>query len=146
LTDRIAQLLNPALKISAAALQGLNCEEQLGKFRDELVSLDLFPREAAVGHLRSVLELFKAHSQVQYEISRCDLQVPITLFRTDAVPAHLSSLDGDPTWGWGAFGKVDVHEVPGEHLTVLRPPYVKVLAEKLGACLSEAVEPVLMEV
>jgi thioesterase domain-containing protein len=146
LTDRIAQLLNPELKISAAELQELSFEEQLHKFRDGLVRVELFPREAGIDHLRNVLELFKAHSQVQYKIGGSDLRVPITLFRTHTVPGHLTSLAGDPSWGWEALGKVNIHHVPGEHLTVLRPPHVKVLAAKLGACLAEAAEPVLLEV
>jgi thioesterase domain-containing protein/SAM-dependent methyltransferase len=39
----------------------------------------------------------------------------------------------DPTCGWGllAAGGVDVHEMPGEHLTMLRHPHVRVFAERL---------------
>ncbi|MFP2926702.1 SDR family oxidoreductase [Pyxidicoccus sp. 3LG] len=46
----------------------------------------------------------------------------------------------DPTLGWGllAAGGVDVHELPGEHLTLLRQPHVRTLADRLRQSLDEA--------
>jgi thioesterase domain-containing protein len=46
----------------------------------------------------------------------------------------------DPTLGWGmlAADGVDVHDMPGEHLTLLRDPHVRTLAERLHGCLEEA--------
>jgi thioesterase domain-containing protein len=54
----------------------------------------------------------------------------VTLFRT----AHQ-----DSTLGWGdiAAKGVEVHQIPGHHMNVLRPPQVQVLAEKLSACLAQ---------
>ncbi|MBW4493512.1 MAG: amino acid adenylation domain-containing protein [Oscillatoria princeps RMCB-10] len=43
----------------------------------------------------------------------------------------------DPLLGWGglAAGGVEIQEVPGHHVTMMFEPYVRVLAEKLKACL-----------
>ena len=98
---------------------------------------NLFPADADTSHLRNVLELFKAHSQVRYCPSRSTLTVPITLFRTSIAPAHLPAIAGDECWGWEAHGRVEVHGVPGEHLTVLRAPHVAALAQKLSATLKK---------
>jgi thioesterase domain-containing protein/acyl carrier protein len=48
--------------------------------------------------------------------------------------------DIDPQLGWGrlAPGRVEVHEVPGEHVGLLQEPFVRVLAEKLTGCLEAA--------
>jgi hypothetical protein len=35
---------------------------------------------------------------------------------------------------------VEVHEVPGDHLSLLKPPFVQVLAERLAACVESARE------
>ena len=45
--------------------------------------------------------------------------------------------DVDPQLGWGrlAAGGVEVHELPGEHLSIFQEPHVRSLAEKLTACL-----------
>ena len=39
----------------------------------------------------------------------------------------------DPQLGWGrvAAGGVEVHELPGEHISIFREPNVRILAEKL---------------
>jgi thioesterase domain-containing protein len=60
----------------------------------------------------------------------------LTFFRATGHPVQ----GDDPTHGWAqlAAGGVDVHEVPGQHLTLLRQPHVRVLAEKLDACLRAA--------
>jgi len=54
----------------------------------------------------------------------------VTLFKT----AHQ-----DSTWGWGdiAADGVELYQIPGHHMNVLRPPQVQVLAEKLSACLTQ---------
>jgi thioesterase domain-containing protein len=46
----------------------------------------------------------------------------------------------DPQLGWGRIvaGGVDVHEVPGEHVSIFSEPNVRSLAEKLTACLEKA--------
>src|SRR5687768_17494472 len=45
----------------------------------------------------------------------------------------------DSTWGWGdiAADGVELHQIPGHHMNLLRPPQVQVLAEKLSACLAQ---------
>ena len=42
--------------------------------------------------------------------------------------------------GWRALagGGIDVHEIPGSHLDIVKEPHVQELAEKLGACLERA--------
>jgi thioesterase domain-containing protein/acyl carrier protein len=64
----------------------------------------------------------------------------VTLFRA----AIRSAGEGDdPLFGWGhlAAGGVDVHDVPGSHVTMLNEPHVDRLAEKLSACLAAAFAP-----
>jgi amino acid adenylation domain-containing protein len=44
--------------------------------------------------------------------------------------------------GWRALagGGIEVHEIPGSHLDIIKEPHVQELAEKLGACLKRANE------
>ncbi len=48
--------------------------------------------------------------------------------------------DQDPTMGWGALSAqpVTVLAVPGNHQSMLKPPQVQVLADKLRRCLLTA--------
>jgi thioesterase domain-containing protein len=56
----------------------------------------------------------------------------VTLFRT-------ATRYQDSTWGWGdiAADGVELYQIPGHHMNVLRSPQVQVLAEKLSACLAQ---------
>jgi thioesterase domain-containing protein len=49
----------------------------------------------------------------------------------------------DPQLGWGRIvaGEIEVHEVPGEHVSMFREPNVRILAEKLNQCLETARSP-----
>jgi amino acid adenylation domain-containing protein len=138
LASRIAQLLNPRLSLGEEYLRGLDPEEQLKCFQQALVKENLFPADADTTHLRNVLALFKAHSQVRYCPPLDFLTTPISLFRTSIAPVHLPTIAGDAFWGWGAYGNVEMHSVPGEHLTVLRAPHVETLAQKLSASIAKA--------
>ncbi|HEX7360856.1 MAG TPA: amino acid adenylation domain-containing protein [Bryobacteraceae bacterium] len=137
LASKIGQLLNPDLDLSAETLSGLEFTAQLLRFKEALTRADLFPDDAGVEHLSAVVELFKAHSQVKYTATG-GVRAGITLYRTEKAPEHAPADSRDPTWGWSSLGNVEVHFVPGDHLTMLRPPHVAVLGKKLAACLAEA--------
>lgn len=48
--------------------------------------------------------------------------------------------DRDPQYGWGDLvgGRLETHDVPGNHGTMLKEPHVASLTEKLRACLDKA--------
>jgi amino acid adenylation domain-containing protein len=136
LASRIGQLLNPDLNVSAEALRELDADAQFDRFKEALRGADLFPGDASSDHLRNVLELFKAHSQVRYRLPRDPLPVRVALLRTETPPPGLPF--AAPSWGWESVAETEVHIVPGEHLTALRSPHVLVLADRLTACLDQA--------
>jgi aspartate racemase len=57
-------------------------------------------------------------------------------------PAHRVSLSysfaDDLGWGKLVTGVLEVHEVPGDHTNMFEEPHVRVVAEKLGACIDKA--------
>ena len=61
----------------------------------------------------------------------------VTLFKATRLGGRFGK---DPTMGWGllAAGGVEMHELPGEHLTVLRQPHVNALAAALERSLRDA--------
>ncbi|BAY46081.1 amino acid adenylation domain-containing protein [Scytonema sp. HK-05] len=65
----------------------------------------------------------------------------MTLLRTeDKNRDEAVGVQYDPQFGWGEVvtGGVDIHHLPGSHLTFLDEPNVGVLAEKLKDCLEKA--------
>ncbi len=64
----------------------------------------------------------------------------VTLFRAADVDEKSSNENVDPTMGWGALARegVELHDVPGNHFTMLRFPHVRHLARMLTRSLHEA--------
>jgi hypothetical protein len=60
----------------------------------------------------------------------------VTLFRA----SHRETVGSDARLGWGelAAGGLEIHEVPGDHFSFWQEPNVRVLAERLTACLYRA--------
>jgi thioesterase domain-containing protein len=65
------------------------------------------------------------------------LACPTAIFRCADWPI-LSA--GDPYFGWRELltGRSEIHEIPGVHEEIFDEPNVRVLAEKLSACLQTA--------
>jgi thioesterase domain-containing protein len=81
---------------------------------------------------KRLLQVFHANVQADSLYRPQRYSGRVTLFKTDN--AH-----PDSTWGWGdiAADGVALHQIPGHHMNVLRPPQVQVLAEKLVDCLAQ---------
>src|SRR5205823_2936664 len=83
---------------------------------------------------KSLLQVFKANvlADSYYRPQRYPGRV--TLFRTASGPP-------DSTWGWGdiAANGVALHQIPGHHMNVLRPPQAQILADKLSAYLDKTI-------
>jgi thioesterase domain-containing protein len=62
----------------------------------------------------------------------------VTLFRADRQPAGIYP---DPALGWDKLvtGRLNIHEVPGSHGTIVVEPRVRYLVKKLEPCLESAV-------
>jgi amino acid adenylation domain-containing protein len=79
---------------------------------------------------KSLLQVFQANVQADSHYKPQRYRGQVTLFKT---------ADQDSTWGWGdiAADGVELYQIPGHHMNVLRSPQVQVLAEKLSACLAQ---------
>ena len=128
LAKRIAQLLNPALDVREDGMEALDHAAQMEYFRAALIAAKVYPENADADGLEHTLALFKAHAAVRYSVAGKSIPVRIHLYRTNNPPDHRPELMDDPTWGWQIAAATDVISMPGEHLTVLRPPHVQQLA------------------
>ena len=87
--------------------------------------------------IRPMLRVFQASSQAALSYKPQVYSDQITLFRTgeQATKAHQCSAMG---WNQLTVGEVEVHQVSGNHLTLLRQPHVQVLADQIGMCIERA--------
>jgi amino acid adenylation domain-containing protein len=82
--------------------------------------------------IRPMWRVFQANSQATLSYVPQTYPGRITLYRSSEQPRIARQ---NPTVGWSelAMEPVEIHTVPGNHLTMLRKPNVQVLAEKLMA-------------
>ena len=83
-----------------------------------------------------MLRIVYANSQAVYRYVPQHYPNRITLFK--AAEQLSDSLGQNPTLGWAALAReIQLHQVPGNHLTLLKQPHVQALAEQLRQCLSQ---------
>ena len=81
-----------------------------------------------------MLRIFYANAQAAYRYVPQNYPNRITLFRA---AEQSDSIGQDPTLGWSVLaGDIQLHQVPGNHLSLLKQPHVQTLAQQLGRCLS----------
>ena len=105
-------------------------------FRQLLSEANLFPSDVGIDQLKSVVQLFKAQSQINY-YPKDVVPVSISLFRTAV--SHQKVVADDEAWGWRDLASVEVYRVPGDHLSVLSDPHVQILAEKMSTSMEKQI-------
>ena len=84
--------------------------------------------------MKPMFELFLLHVRQTLAYRPEAYPHSVTVFQATSLGGKY---DADPSMGWRvlAAGGVESHKIPGEHLELLRPPNVQVLAAKLNECI-----------
>ncbi len=86
----------------------------------------------------SLAKVDEIHRQAIREYNPKPFDGRVVLFRSCARSVVDSDLAYDLGWSGGVTGRLDIIEVPGDHVTMLVSPQVQELAEKLEVCLQDA--------
>jgi amino acid adenylation domain-containing protein len=147
----LEQMLGLKLAVSYEALQPLELHAQFRYLHEKLQESGWLPVGADIKQLRGLVEVFKTSCQIHYVPSPKIYPTPISLFKANEmqtvseIETQLTSLTQQMrqkvAWGWQKYTKdsVDIHQVPGDHFTMMNQPHVQVLAEKLRACLEKVI-------
>ncbi|WP_419183617.1 non-ribosomal peptide synthase/polyketide synthase [Scytonema hofmannii] len=135
------------LEMDAEPLRSLATPEQLKYVLEYLHLLEVVPPNADTTYLKHLLQAYKANNTTVYLPQQVN-PVPITLFRAsessiEEQTALESKFSQDLSWGWSEFSNepVDIHFVPGNHISMMTQPHVQVLAERLNACIKKRKTP-----
>ena len=91
-----------------------------------------------MAEFQALLAVYRAAGQAhEGHVVEAPLRAPIHLLRASDRGGAEAFEDQRPAWGWGECTRawVLVGDVPGTHITMLTPPQVAVLAERLAAIL-----------
>jgi thioesterase domain-containing protein/acyl carrier protein len=145
LAEVLEKLIGKSLSISLEIIQPLQPDEQLQYLLERLQQINWLPLETDMRQLRGLVEVYKASTQATYEMPPSVYPTPITLFRAQIplwkqtkLPTELVEIMQEPTFGWQqvAQGEVEIHEIPGDHITIMTAPSIQILAEKLKRCIA----------
>nr|AAF17281.1 NosD [Nostoc sp. GSV224] len=149
LADTIEVVYGKKMDCSVDTLQSMVWEDQLKYVLERLKNADILPPDDEITQLNNMVQLLKANAVVNY-VPQEIYPTKITLLRAkenivkvdESNGEVLSDILQDLHWGWRKFSAepVDVHFVPGNHVTMMNLPHVQVLAEQLKACIEQAEE------
>ncbi len=138
--------LSTNIDISYDTLQSLPVEEQLKHVLQHLKMVNMLPPNAEITQMKNMVQALKANSLslINY-VPEQIYPGRITLLRASETPperlaSKFSEISQDSTWGWSEYSceSVDIHFVPGNHITMMAEPHVQVLAEQLKVCIEQA--------
>jgi thioesterase domain-containing protein len=104
---------------------------QVGLFVARLKEIDFLPPGAGEDQVRRLLLVYKANVRAAAAYEGGPYPGRVTVLRAAEEERQ------DDALGWQRFSPepVEVHDVPGDHVTVLAPENVPALAQRLGDCL-----------
>jgi amino acid adenylation domain-containing protein len=131
------------LDLSLEELARLGPDEQLPYLWQHALKLGLIEPEVPLAVAEQVLHelkrLFHRHMVLANEYRARPYPGRVTLLRPSDAPLAVPTLRDR---GWGKLAAaVDVHFVPGQHHSMVKEPYVQVLARVLQECLDRALAP-----
>jgi thioesterase domain-containing protein len=126
-------------------LAALGPDEQIAYLAERMAAADFLPPGTGETQLRRVLSVYRANDRALRAYQPGPYPDGLTLFRAEErlVPPgeaqNLGSL-GEEDLGWRRLvsGPVEIHTVPGNHLSLMAEPHVRTLAERLRGCLERA--------
>jgi thioesterase domain-containing protein/acyl carrier protein len=128
------QAFGADIKVSLDDLRPLSPQEQVSFVVDAARRANLLVPDANNERARRIFEVYKSNSRAARAYVGKPYQGCVTLF---SCLAASSGEIADPTFGWRNFtDQVEVIPVPGTHRTMVYPPHVSTLAERLSECLS----------
>lgn len=106
-------------------------EEQLDWVLDQARSAQLLPPDMSIMHLRHLFDLYQ--SDINAVETYRPAASPVSLLLLSAADEGDCEVE-NPETGWSRLStkKFEGYSVPGDHLTMMRPPHVSTLAEKLS--------------
>ncbi|WP_424102173.1 non-ribosomal peptide synthase/polyketide synthase [Moorena producens] len=128
----LVELLKEYLELSLDQLQELEPDEQLIYVVEKAKHTNLVPEDFDLAQARHWLNIYKLNVQTLQNYKPHYYSGSIVLFRAEETDADLES-----TWN-ELVENLETYVVPGNHQNMVRPPHVKILAEKLQKSLEQA--------
>ena len=121
--------------------QELGLVEREGQYLEELKKRNVVPSDTDVSFLRNFLRTSENNIRAAWNYRPPSYAGSIFLIRAadtlPDLPSEEQQLRLKPSFGWQQFSEqtIQIDYVPGNHITMMTPPYVNLLAEQVERCL-----------
>jgi amino acid adenylation domain-containing protein len=122
------------LPLSLEHLRDLAPDEQVAYVWKEARRAEWIYPEVTLPQFRHFVRMLRTHTEAWRRYEPQVYPGQVTVFRTSEQSGD-GALEPDLGWGELAAGGVEIHEVPGDHLSMIHEPHVQALTECLRACL-----------
>jgi thioesterase domain-containing protein len=112
-----------------------NADEQVARVLVQAQRQNLLPVDVNASRLNLLFEAYKRNSSAMEAYVPGPYAGRVTLFKAQERIGKSLSPSADAGWGALAAGGVEVHELPGNHYSMIRQPHVRVLAQRLRHCI-----------
>ncbi|MEM9447038.1 MAG: amino acid adenylation domain-containing protein [Cyanobacteria bacterium P01_E01_bin.6] len=133
------QLQRDKQKVGFLALLDImadNCEQQLAALSSQTKTNESIAEVLSTSQANAAFSVSQGNIQAMLNYTLQIYPGKITLIKATEQPSGISS---NPDFGWHKYAQsgVEVHEVPGDHFSIMTTPYVKDLAKRLNFCLTK---------
>ena len=141
LSKRIALYFGMTLSAAENPGQELGLVEREGYFLEELKKRNVVPSDTDVSFLRNFLRTSENNIRAAGNYRPPLYAGGVFLIRAEDMLPDLPDEEQEqylkPTFGWQQFSEqtIQIDYVQGNHVSMMTPPYVKLLAEQLDRCL-----------
>jgi len=124
-------------QVSEESLEGLSQDEQLDYFVAQMKARNMIPEEVDAAWLRAFLEIYENNVNAVQAYTPGVYSGSVILFRgKDGLPEveqEYPEIYSDEALGWRSVvsGEVTVHQVPGNHLSMISAQNVQLLARSM---------------
>jgi len=130
--ELLAAFLGRDLGLAGEELEGSSVDEIAERLIQRAQDSGELARDVDMAQIRAYFEVFKANLNASRAYRPPPYPGPVTLFRARERPAEAAA---DLGWGEVVGGGVEVHDVGGEHASMLLRPHVEEVARRLAALL-----------
>jgi len=132
----IKALLSDELQeTTSAQLRQLSQDELISHLRDTLINADIIPADYTIDDVARFFDVYKTNCALAHATLSPSFNGSIHLIRAeDERSLQEKYCPDDPTLGWQGFVTEDVkvHITPGNHNTMMDPPFVSTLVSHLS--------------
>jgi thioesterase domain-containing protein len=143
--ELVIRAIGQDLQISTEQLKGLSPEEQDAYVIDAARKANIIVPDLDHPRARRLFDVYRSNRRALLNYGAQTHRGRVILF---SCANGATEEIADPTFGWSELvaGEVEVVPVPGEHKTMVYPPYVETLASRINEYFARAeseVEPAM---